>query len=70
MQDQQVVQACLPDTPQEALADGIGPRRMNRRCEDLDRARFRHTSKTRSKLAIVIANQILGCLSIRGGFAR
>ena len=69
-EDQQVVQAFLPHAPQEALADGIGSGCMNRRFEDLDRARFRHTSKTRSKLAIVIPNQIFWRLPIRGRFSQ
>jgi hypothetical protein len=69
VKDQQVVQACLSDAPQRAFADRIGAFRMNRRCEDLDRARFRHTSKTRPKRAVVIMNQILGCLPIRGRFS-
>jgi hypothetical protein len=43
---------------------------MNRRFEDLDRARFRHTSKARPKLAIIITNQILRPLPIRGGFPK
>jgi hypothetical protein len=70
MQDQQVVQAFLPNTPQKAFADGVGAFCMNRRFEDLDRARFRHTSKARPELAIVITNQILGGLPIRGGFPK
>jgi hypothetical protein len=69
VKDQQAVQACLSDAPQRAFADRIGAFCMNRRCEDLDRARFRHTSKTRPKLAVVILNQILGCLPIRGRFS-
>ena len=68
MQDQQVVQAFLPNTPQKAFADGVGAFRMNRRFEDLDCARFRYTSKTRPELAIVITDQVLRGLSIRGGF--
>jgi hypothetical protein len=67
MQDQQVIEAFLPHAPQEALTNGIGSRGMNRRFEDLDRARFRHTSKARPKLAIIITNQTLRPLPIRGG---
>ena len=70
MKDQQMVQAFLSDASQEALADGIGSWGMNRRFEDLDRARFRHTSKARSKLAVVITNQVLGCEPIRGRFSQ
>ena len=68
MQDQRVIEAFLSHTSQEALADGIGSGCMNRRFEDLDRARFRHTSKARPKLAIIITNQILRPLPIRGCF--
>ena len=70
MQNQQVVQAFLPHAPQKTLADGIGSWGMNRRFEDLDRARFRHTSKARPKLPVVITNEILGCLSIGRGFSQ
>src|SRR2546421_3037027 len=69
MQDQQVVQAFLPNTPQKAFADGVGAFRMNRRFEDLDGARCRYTSKTRPELALVITDQVLRGLSIRGGFS-
>ena len=70
LQDQQMVQAFLSDAPQEALADAIGSWGMNRRFEDLDRARFRHTSKARPKLPVVITHEILGCLSIGRGFSQ
>src|SRR5215470_17006822 len=40
------------------------------RFEDLDRARFRHTSKARSKLAVVLTKQVLGCEPIRGRFSQ
>jgi hypothetical protein len=70
MEDQHMVQAFLSDTPQETFADSIGSGCMNRRFEDLDSARFRHTSKARPKLTVVITNQILGCLPIRGRFSK
>ncbi len=70
LQDQQMVQAFLSDAPQEALADGIGLWGMNRRFEDLDRARFRYPSKARPELAIVITNQVLRCEPIRGRFSQ
>jgi len=68
MENQQVVQAFLPHGPQKALADCISSWGMNRRCEDLDRARFRYPSKARPELAIVITNQVLGCEPIGGRF--
>jgi hypothetical protein len=66
VEDEEVVQAFLPHTSGEAFTDGIGSWGMNRRFEDLDRARFRYPSKARPELAIVITNQILRRLPIRG----
>ena len=70
MQDQQVVQAFLSDAPQKAFANGIGSWRMNRRFEQLDATGCRHPSKAGPKFAVVITYQILGCLSIGGGFSQ
>ena len=70
LKDQQVVQAFLPHTSQEALADGIGSRSVIRGLEQLDATGRRHPVETGSKLAVVITNQILGCLPIRGGLAQ
>jgi len=64
VEDQQMVEAFLPHTSQEAFTDSIGSWGMNRRFEDLDSARFRYTSKARPELAIVITNQILRRLPI------
>src|SRR2546421_4162971 len=68
LQDQQVVQTFLPHTPQEALADRIGSGSMIRCFEHLNRTGCRYTSEAGPKFAIVITDQILGCLAIRGGF--
>jgi hypothetical protein len=70
LKNQQVVQAFLPHTSGEAFADRIGSWCMNRRCENLNGTRGRHPSKTGSKFVIVITNQILGCLPIRGRFSQ
>ena len=70
LQDQQVIEAFLPHTPQKAFADSIGSWGMNWRFEDLDRARFRHPSKAGPKFGIVIPNEILGCLPIGRGFPK
>jgi hypothetical protein len=59
----------LSHTPQEAFADRIGLWRMNGRFENLNRTRCRHPSKTWSKFAIMIMNQILRCLPIWRGFS-
>jgi len=56
VEDQQMVEACLPRTSQEAFTDSIGSWGMNRRFEDLDCARFRYPSKARPELAIVITH--------------
>ncbi len=45
VEDEEVVQAFLPHTSGEAFTDSIGSWGMNRRFEDLDRARFRYPSK-------------------------
>lgn len=60
----------MSHTSQEALADGIGSRCMNGRLENLDVTCRRHASKARPKFAVVITNEILGCLPIRGGFPK
>src|SRR5215469_11818082 len=70
LKDQQMIQTFLSDTPQKTLADGIGSWGKNRRFEDLDRARFHHTSKTRPKLPVVTTNEILGRLSIGCSFSQ
>jgi hypothetical protein len=53
LKDQQMVEAFLAYTPHEAFADGIGLWSMNRRFE---------------QLAVVITDQIPGCLPIRRRF--
>ena len=50
----------------EALTDGIGSRGMNWRFEDRDRARFRHTSKARPKLALMSTHQLRVALAHTG----
>ena len=46
VKNQQVIEAFLSDTPQEAFADRIGSWCMNGRLENLDGTRGRHPSKT------------------------
>ena len=69
MEDQQKVQAFLPYTPQEALADRIGSGSMIGGFENLD-ATCCHPSKAGPKFGIVITNQILWRLSIGRGFSQ
>ena len=68
MKDQQVVQAFLPHTPQEALTDRIGSGSMIRRFEDLNAARCCHSGEMGSKPAIIIANEVPGRLPIGSSF--
>jgi hypothetical protein len=49
MEDQYLIQALSPDTPQKAFTDGIRSRRMIRRFEDLDAARCCNMSAHRSQ---------------------
>ena len=69
VKDQDMIKAFLSHTSQEAFADRIGSWRMIRRFENLNRTRCRHASKARPKFAIVITNQILRRLPIRGSFS-
>ena len=54
IENQQVVKAFLPYTPQKAFADGIRSWSMIGRFENLDGTRGRHPSEARPKFAIVI----------------
>ena len=67
---QQVVQAFLPYTPQEALADGIGSGSMIRYIKNLNGTCCRYTSEAGPEFVIVIPNQVLWCLPIRGRFSQ
>ena len=65
MKDQQVVEAFLPHTPHEAFTDRIRSGSVKRSLEHFNATCRRHPHKTGSKLAIVITEQTLRCLSIR-----
>src|SRR5258708_12916951 len=69
VEDQQVVKAFLPHTPQEAFADRIGSWSVIGCFENLNHTRCSHTSKARPKFAIVITNQIRRCMPIRSSFS-
>ena len=64
-EDQYVVKALSPHTSQKTFTDRIGSWCVIWRFEYLDAARCCHSSETGSKLAIVIANEILRSLAIR-----
>src|SRR5258708_621592 len=68
-EDQHMVKAFLSHTPQEAFADRIGSWRMIGSFKNLNGTRCSHTSKARPKFAIVITNQILRHMPIRGSFS-
>ncbi len=70
IEDQQVVEAFLSYTPQEAFADRIGSGSVIGRVENLNSTCCRHTSEAGPIFAVVITNQILRSLSIRGGFSK
>src|SRR5260221_13245897 len=59
MEDQHVIQALSSDTQEKAFTDGIGSWGGIRGFQYLDAARYCDTSETGSKLAIVIANEII-----------
>jgi len=64
MEDQHVIQALSSDTPQKAFTDRIGSGRVIRCFEYLDATCCCHASEPGSKLAIMIAHEIPGGLSI------
>ncbi len=70
LKNQQVVQAFLPYTPQEALADGIGSGSVIRYFKNLNCTCCRYTSEAGPEFAIVLTNQVLWCLPIRRGFSQ
>src|SRR5690242_20306171 len=70
LNNQQMIQAFLSDAPQEALADRIGSWSVIRRFENLDTTCPRHPSRAGTKFAVVITNQVLWCLPIRGSFSQ
>ena len=65
-----MVQAFLSDAPQEALADGIGSGSVIRYFKNLNCTCCRYTSEAGPEFAVVITNQVLGCLSIWGRFSQ
>src|SRR5947209_14150842 len=70
VKDEEMVQAFLSHTSQEAFTDSISLWGMNRRLKNLNCTCRRHTSKARPEFAVVIPYQILGRLAIRGRFPR
>jgi len=70
MQDQQVIEAFLPHTPQEPLTDGIGSRGVIRGFENFDVTRLCNPREAHPKLAIVITDEVLRPCTIGGGLPK
>ena len=70
MKDQQMVKALTSHASQKAFADRIRSWRKIRRFEDLHVARCCYTGETRSELAVIISNKVLGSLPIRCRFSQ
>ena len=68
VKDQDMIKAFLSHTPHEAFADRIGSWSMIGCFENLNRTCCSYTSEAGPKFAIIITNQILRPLPIRGGF--
>ena len=66
LKDHQVIEAFLPHAPHEALADRIGSGCMIGRFPYLDAAGCGHARETGPQCVVVLANQVLGCVPIRG----
>jgi hypothetical protein len=66
LNNQQMVEACLPYTPQKAFTDRIASGSVLRGREQFDATGRRHPQETGSNLAIMIPYQILGSLPRRG----
>jgi hypothetical protein len=64
VEDQHMVKTLSSDTAQESFTDCIGLWGVIRRFEYLDATCYCHASETVAKLAIMIANEIPGGLSI------
>ncbi len=69
-EQQQVVEALAPDTPEEALAGGVLPRRAVGRAQLADAGRRRDAGESRPVLAVAIADEVAGPLVERGGLAQ
>ena len=70
MQDEQMVEALTPDTPQEAFTDGIGTWTVIRDCEHLNVTRLRNPREGHPKLGIIILDEILWPHTKGSGFPK
>jgi hypothetical protein len=67
MEDEQMVEAFTPHTPEKPFTDGIGSRSVIRCGENLDVTRLGNPCETHPELAIMITDEILRPLSKGGG---
>ncbi len=70
LEDEQVIETFATHTPQKALTDGIGSWSVIRCFENLDATRVCNPSEARSKLAIIIPDEVFRSLSVGCGFAQ
>jgi hypothetical protein len=68
MQDEQVIDTLAPHTSQKTLTDGKRARSEIRSFENLYVTRLRNQSEARSKLVVVITDEVLRRHTIGGGF--
>jgi len=68
--DEDMVYTLPTNTPQEALADGIGPRRTDRSPEDLNPARCHDASQQGTVCAVSVSDQVARPSSERRGFSQ
>ncbi len=69
MEDEQLIEALAPLTPQKAFTDGIRSGCLVRCFEHLDPTRVRNPCEAHPKLALVIPKKLFRPLSPRRGFA-
>ena len=67
LQDEHVIEALTPHTEEEALTDGVGPRGLIRRLENLDVTRLGNSRESHAKLALVIPDEVLRPYAVSGG---
>jgi hypothetical protein len=70
LQDEQMIEALTPYTPEKPLTDGIRARGEIRSCENLDVTRLGKPREAHPKLAVVITDEVLGPHTKGGGFPK
>ncbi len=67
LEDEQMIEALAPHTPEKAFTDGIRSRGVIWYCENLDVTRLGNPCEAHPELAIMITDEILRPLSKGGG---